>query len=112
VLDQLVLELLLQAFFVRANDADRNPAGRRGRNSLIRRFSLFFEFESKESQPILKVASGSPIRSIPPSRIRRSESPASNTANLMLDEPPLIVRMRGLAGFMDDYFVIPQSDRR
>ena len=22
----------------------------------------------------------------------------------MLDEPPLIVRMRGLAGFMDDYF--------
>ena len=24
----------------------------------------------------------------------------------MLDEPPLIVRMRGLAGFMDDSFVI------
>ncbi len=31
--------------------------------------------------------------------IRRSESPASNSANLMLDEPPLIVRTRGLAGF-------------
>ena len=31
-----------------------------------------------------------------PSRIRRSESPASNSANLMLDEPPLMVRMRGL----------------
>src|ERR1019366_8706402 len=49
-----------------------------------------------------KVASGSPIRSMPPSRIRRSESPASNNANLMLDEPPLIVRMRGLVGFIDD----------
>ena len=41
-----------------------------------------------------------------PSRIRRSESPASNSANLMLDEPPLIVRMRGLAGFIHDSFVI------
>ena len=49
-----------------------------------------------------KVASGNPIRSIPPCRIRRSESAASNSANLMLDEPPLIVRMRGLAGFTDD----------
>src|SRR5450830_2059958 len=39
-----------------------------------------------------KVAFGSPIRSIPPSRILRSESPASNSANLMLDEPPFIVR--------------------
>jgi hypothetical protein len=29
---------------------------------------------------------------------------------LMLDEPPLIVRMRGSAGFMDDSFVILQSD--
>ena len=28
-------------------------------------------------------------------------APASNSANLMLDEPPLIVRMRGLAGFME-----------
>jgi len=27
----------------------------------------------------------------------------------MLDEPPLIVRMRGSAGFMDDSFVILQS---
>ena len=33
-------------------------------------------------------------------------SPASNSANLMLDEPPLIVRMCELAGFMDDSFVI------
>src|ERR1035437_2703432 len=38
----------------------------------------------------------------PGGRIRRSESPASNSANLMLDEPPLIVRMRGLVGFMED----------
>ena len=29
----------------------------------------------------------------------------------MLDEPPLMVRMRGLAGFMDDFFVIRQSER-
>src|SRR5208337_3159973 len=56
-------------------------------------------------------ASGSPIRSIWPSRIRWSESPASNSANLMLDEPPLMVRMRGLACFMDGSFVIPQSER-
>src|ERR1035438_5988127 len=51
------------------------------------------------------------MRSIPPSKIRRGESPASNSANLMLDEPPLIVRMRGLAGFMDVFFVILQSER-
>jgi hypothetical protein len=37
------------------------------------------------------MASGNPIRSIPPSKIRWSESPTSNSANLMLDEPPLIV---------------------
>jgi hypothetical protein len=29
----------------------------------------------------------------------------------MLDEPPLIVRMRGLVGFMDDSSIIPQSDQ-
>ena len=29
----------------------------------------------------------------------------------MLDEPPLIVRMRGLAGFMNDSFVNLQSER-
>jgi hypothetical protein len=41
-----------------------------------------------------------PLRSIIPSRIRCSPSPASNRANLMLDEPPLIVRMRGgMRGF-------------
>ena len=44
-------------------------------------------------------APGKPIRSIPPSTIRRSESPASKIANLMLDEPPLIVRMRWVSGF-------------
>ena len=35
-----------------------------------------------------------------PTRIRRSESPASNSANLMLDEPPWIVRMQGNAVVM------------
>jgi len=30
-------------------------------------------------------------------------------ALLVLDEPPLIVRRRGLAGFMDESFVILQS---
>jgi hypothetical protein len=34
------------AFFVRANDADRNPAGFYGNHALIRRDSLFFEFDS------------------------------------------------------------------
>src|ERR1039458_6787909 len=29
----------------------------------------------------------------------------------MLDEPPLIVKMRALAGFMDVFFVILQSER-
>ena len=29
----------------------------------------------------------------------------------MLDDPPLIVRMRGLAGFMDDSLVILQSEQ-
>ncbi len=33
------------------NDADCNPAGRRGNQALIRRVLLFFEFDSKESQP-------------------------------------------------------------
>ena len=33
-----------------------------------------------------KQASGSPIRSIPPASSRRSEPPASNSANLILDE--------------------------
>ena len=58
-----------------------------------------------------KMVSGSPIRSIPPSRIRRSESPASNSANLMLDEPPLIVRMLELAGFINDSLIITQSEQ-
>jgi hypothetical protein len=60
-------------FFVRANDGDRNPAGRRGNHVRIGRISLFFEFDSKESQPIA--------------------NPGANSANLMLDEPPLMVRM-------------------
>ena len=30
----------------------------------------------------------------------------------MLDEPPFMVRICGLAGFMDDFFVILQSERR
>jgi hypothetical protein len=30
----------------------------------------------------------------------------------MLEEPPLIVRMRASDAFMDDSFVIPQSERR
>jgi hypothetical protein len=40
------------AFFVCANDADRNPAGWRGNHGLIRRVSFFFECDSKEFQPI------------------------------------------------------------
>ena len=58
-----------------------------------------------------KMVSGSPIRSIPPSRIRRSESPASNSANLILEEPPLIVRMRELGGFINVSSIITQSEQ-
>ena len=47
-----------------------------------------------------QVASGSPIRSIPPVRIRFSDPAASNDANLMLDDPPLIVRICKLARSM------------
>jgi hypothetical protein len=39
-------------YFVRANDADCNRAGRRGNHAVIRRVSLFVEFDSKEAQPI------------------------------------------------------------
>ena len=35
----------------------------------------------------------------------------SPDANLMLDESPLIVRMRGSAGFMDASVVMVQSER-
>src|SRR5664280_818657 len=56
-----------------------------------------------------RTASGRPICSIPPPRIRRSESPASNSANLMLDDPPLIVRIWGLVGFIDrSWFNLPE----
>jgi hypothetical protein len=36
------------AFFVCANDADGNRPGRRGNHAIIRRASLFVEFDSKE----------------------------------------------------------------
>ena len=39
-------------FFVGANYADRNPAGRRGNHALIRGVSLFVELDSKEFQPV------------------------------------------------------------
>src|SRR5208282_5657719 len=37
---------------VRVNDADGDPAGRRGNHPRVRHVSFFFEFDSKESQPI------------------------------------------------------------
>src|SRR3972149_1489685 len=40
------------------------------------------------------------MRSTFPSKIRRGGSPTSNSGNLMVDEPPLIARMRGLADFI------------
>ena len=49
---------------------------------------------------ITSSAWGSPMRSMLPSSTRRSASRVSNTANLMLDEPPLMVRMRELSGIM------------
>ena len=46
-------------FLVRMNDADRDPAGIRGNHALTGRVSLFFEFDSKESQPI-----ANPVRTV------------------------------------------------
>ena len=46
---------------------------------------------------IVSSASGRPIRWIEPENMRLSESPLENNANLMLDEPPLIVRMSLMA---------------
>jgi len=39
-------------------------------------------------------------------------SPGLKSANLMLDEPPLIVRMRPLDGFMDNSSIILQTDQK
>jgi hypothetical protein len=39
-------------FFVRANHADHNPASVSGNHALIRRVSLFFQFDSQKSQSI------------------------------------------------------------
>jgi hypothetical protein len=58
-----------------------------------------------------KVDAGRPIRSIPPSRIPSSKFPASSSANLMLDEPLLIVRMLGLTDLVEGSFAILQSER-
>jgi hypothetical protein len=93
-----------QPFLVRPNDAHGDPTGFRGNHARVRHVAFFIEFDPEKSQAIAspgadRGASGRPIRSTSPARIRRSEPPASNSANLMLDEPPLIVRMRGLAGF-------------
>ncbi len=44
-------------FFIRVNDANRNPAGRRGNHVLICFVSLFFEFDSKESHPFTNTGS-------------------------------------------------------
>jgi hypothetical protein len=41
-----------------------------------------------------------PIRSILPANRSDSVEPASYTAKRMLDEPPLIVRMQGIANFV------------
>ena len=54
------------------------------------------------------VALGDAMRSIAPSRILCGELPTSNSANLMLDEPPLMARMREVAGSKDDSFIMPK----
>jgi hypothetical protein len=52
------------------------------------------------------MALGNPIRSIVPVSFLREESPDSKSANLMLDEPPLMVRMFAFFGFMNGFFII------
>src|SRR5664279_4107207 len=58
-----------------------------------------------------KALPGSPIRSIAPSKTLKGESPVSNSANLMLDEPPLTDRMQELTDRTNVPFVILQSKR-
>src|SRR5271170_1626849 len=52
--------------------------------------------------------SGDPILSTPPDINLRMGSPVSNSANLMLDEPPLIVRMHVLSGATQPSLLAPQ----
>src|SRR5450756_2959066 len=59
----------------------------------------------------VKIVPGKPMRSTFPCSNRFSGPSSRYSANLMLDEPPLIVRMSGLAGFVDDSFVILQTER-
>jgi hypothetical protein len=94
---------------------------------------FFFEFDAEKSQPIADPGTNcrrvlpdaasehqrmQPARrssecsnSIPPSRVRRGDCPASNSENLMLEEPPLIVSTHGLVGFMDEFLLVLQSQR-
>jgi hypothetical protein len=59
---------------------------------------------------VLLLADMLELSSLP--RIRWSEPPTSNNANLMLDDPPLMVRIHGLACFTDDAFVILQHPEK
>src|SRR5271170_8116192 len=68
---------------------------------------------SAGSKPsIRKPACGDPIRSISPCRMRRSGLSTSKSPNLMLDEPPLIVRMLEPSGLMEVPSVIRRCGRR
>src|SRR3989338_7197130 len=62
--------------------------------------------------PMVKTASGRPMRSILPERRRSGASAAAYSANLMLDEPPLIARTHALAAFMVDRSYVTVSISR
>jgi hypothetical protein len=55
-------------------------------------------------RPFIVKPFGRPTPSIIPSSIRTNDLSDSNKANLMLDEPPLTVRIEGLAGLADNSF--------
>ena len=103
-------------FLVRMNDTERDPAGSCGNHALTGRVSLFFEFDSKEFQPIANPGADRgaafPDATSEAPNVSSPSNAAAKCADPFLDlVAPLIVRMPGLAGFMDDSFVILQSER-
>jgi hypothetical protein len=59
-----------------------------------------------------KDASGLPIHSTAPFRINRRPSPATNRANVMVNDPPLMVRIDGSAGFMGVSYQFSRQEYR
>ncbi len=55
-----------------------------------------FRMSFVRQRPVVNFAPGKPTRSMRPSSLRRGGLPGSNSANRMLDDPPLMVRIIGV----------------